>query len=65
MLGLVAVGHPLQPLTLGGAQDYRAGSGNGQGRQADPEKRITMDRCLPAPDLRRVGRDDLAARSRG
>lgn len=34
---------------LGGARDYRAGSGNGQGRQADREKWITTGRSLPHP----------------
>jgi hypothetical protein len=41
VLGLVAVGRFLQPLALGGAQDYRAGGGNRQGRQAVREKWIT------------------------
>jgi hypothetical protein len=36
----VAVGHFLQSLAFGGAQDYRAGGGNGQGRQTDREKWI-------------------------
>ncbi|WP_164247433.1 hypothetical protein [Streptomyces sp. S4.7] len=47
VLGLMAVGHLLQPLTLGGGQDYRAGQGNGHDRRADREKWITAGRALP------------------
>lgn len=51
VLGPVAVGHFLQPLPLGGGQGYRAGRGNGQGRQADREKWMTVGR-RHAPFLR-------------
>ncbi|MFI9787678.1 hypothetical protein ACIHEI_29855 [Kitasatospora sp. NPDC051984] len=56
VLGLVAEGHLLQSLALGGAQGYRAGGGNGQGRQAYPEKWITTDRSLPYPATGPSGR---------
>jgi hypothetical protein len=45
----VTVGHHLQPLALGSALGYRAGGGNGQGRQADRQKRITTGQSLPYP----------------
>lgn len=40
VLGFVAVGHLLQPFAIGSTQDYRTGTGNRQGRQADQEKWI-------------------------
>jgi hypothetical protein len=52
----VAVGHLLQPLALAGAQDYRTGAGNGQGRQADREKWTTTGRSLPYPAIGPSGR---------
>jgi hypothetical protein len=52
----VAVGHLLQALALDGAQGYRAGDDNGQGRQADREKWITTGRSLPHPFPGRSGR---------
>jgi hypothetical protein len=54
----VAVGHLLQPLAFGGTQDYRAGGGNRQGRQADREKRITTGQSLPYPAIGPSGRMD-------
>ncbi|MFI1736038.1 hypothetical protein ACH40E_44080, partial [Streptomyces acidicola] len=56
VLGLVAVGHRLQPLALRGGQSDRAGGGNGQGRKVDREKWITTGRILPHPDGRLSGR---------
>jgi hypothetical protein len=52
----VTVGHLLQSLAFGGAQDYRAGGGNRQGRQADREKWITTGRSLPHPATGPSGR---------
>jgi hypothetical protein len=55
VVGLVAVGHLLHSLALGGAQGYRASSGNGQGRQADREKWITTGRSLPQDTTHHTG----------
>jgi hypothetical protein len=38
VLGLVAPGQLLQPVPLGGSQDYRARGGNRQGKHADQQK---------------------------
>ncbi|ROQ78267.1 hypothetical protein EDD95_4871 [Streptomyces sp. CEV 2-1] len=49
VLALVAPGHLLQPLAIGGGQKYRTGDGNRHGRRANREKRITVGGGLPHP----------------
>jgi hypothetical protein len=49
ILGLVAVGHLLQPLALRGAQGYRTDAGNGQGRQPIERNGSRTSRSLSYP----------------
>jgi hypothetical protein len=58
VLGLVAVGHRLQPLALLGGRGYRAGWGNGHGRRAYREKWIRTATACRADIPAVPGQDD-------